>query len=125
MTDPNDVITGVAGVLIWTADFSAMLAFYRDTLGLRPRSVKPDFANFAWGSFRLSIGTHHDVHGRSRDPLRIMLNFAVADIFAWHARLAGAGVPFLRPPEQEEWGGWVATFSDPDGNTVQLLQLPS
>jgi uncharacterized glyoxalase superfamily protein PhnB len=38
-------------------------------------------------------------------------------------RLAEAGVEFLRQPEQESWGGWVATFRDPDGNTLQLLQL--
>ena len=29
-----------------------------------------------------------------------------------------------RAPEREEWGGWVATFADPDGNVLQLMQLP-
>ncbi len=29
----------------------------------------------------------------------------------------------LLKPEQESWGGWVATFKDPDGNVLQLLQL--
>jgi predicted enzyme related to lactoylglutathione lyase len=53
-----------------------------------------------------------------------MVNFAVDDIHAAHARLAAAGVTFTREPGQEPWGGWVATFSDPDGNTLQLLQLP-
>jgi predicted enzyme related to lactoylglutathione lyase len=38
-------------------------------------------------------------------------------------RLAEAGVEFIRHPEQESWGGWVATFKDPDGNVLQLLQL--
>ena len=38
-------IEGLAGVLIWTeADrFPAMAGFYRDTLGLAPRSAKSDF----------------------------------------------------------------------------------
>jgi len=53
-----------------------------------------------------------------------MVNLAVDDIRAAHARLVGAGVTFRRPPEREAWGGWVATFADPDGNTLQLLQLP-
>ena len=41
-----------------------------------------------------------------------------------HARLAAAGVTFTRPPELEPWGGRIATFADPDGNTLQLMQLP-
>lgn len=120
-------IAGLAGVLVWTEAhrFPAMLRFYRETLGLTARSVKNDFVNFDWGGVRLSVGVHAAVHGASRDALRIMIHFAVADIHAAHARLARAGVVFSRPPEREEWGGWVATFTDPDGNTLQLLQLPA
>jgi catechol 2,3-dioxygenase-like lactoylglutathione lyase family enzyme len=53
-----------------------------------------------------------------------MVNLAVDDISAVHARLAGAGVTFTRPPETEDWGGQVASFLDPDGNLIQLMQLP-
>ena len=119
-------ILGMAGVLIWTepARFEAMAAFYRDRLGLTPRTSKSDFINFDWAGVRLSVGVHDRVSGASRDPLRIMVNLAVDDIRAVHARLAGAGVVFTRPPEAEEWGGQVASFLDPDGNLLQLLQLP-
>ncbi len=115
-------LTGVNGVLVWTDQFEAMLRFYRDALGLTPRSVKDQFVNFEWGDFRLSISVHSEVHGPNRDPVRFMLNFGVDDIDAAYKRLAAAGVRFIRPPEQEPWGGWVATFADPDGNTLQLLQ---
>jgi len=120
-------IAGMAGVLIWTesARFDAMARFYRDRLGLTPRSSKPDFINFDWGGIRLSVSVHDGVRGVSRDPLRIMVNLAVDDIRAVHARLAAAGVVFTRPPEREEWGGQVATFIDPDGNTLQLMELPA
>ena len=119
-------IEGLAGVLVWTeADrFPAMARVYRDTLGLRPRSDKPDFINFDWSGIRLSVGVHAGVRGGSREPLRVMLNLTVADIQAAHARLAASGVVFSRAPEREEWGGWVATFTDPDGNILQLMQLP-
>lgn len=120
-------IEGLAGVLVWTAAdrFPAMARFYRDTLGLTPRSDKPDFINFDWRGVRLSVGVHARVDGPSREPLRVMLNLTVADIQAAHARLVAAGVLFSRAPEREEWGGWVATFTDPDGNTLQLMQLPA
>jgi catechol 2,3-dioxygenase-like lactoylglutathione lyase family enzyme len=119
-------IEGLAGVLIWTerARFDAMARFYRDRLGLIPRSSKPDFINFDWAGVRLSVSVHGGVSGPSRDPLRIMVNLAVDDIHALHARLQREGVVFTRPPEAEEWGGQVATFLDPDGNLLQLLQLP-
>ena len=119
-------IEGLAGVLIWTAAdrFPAMAGFYRDTLGLTPRSDKSDFINFDWNGVRLSVGVHAGIVGTSRDPLRVMVNLTVTDIRAVHARLVRAGVVFTRPPEREDWGGWVATFADPDGNILQLMQLP-
>ena len=119
-------IQGVAGILIWTeADrFEAMARFYRDRLGLAPRTSKPDFINFDWHGVRLSVGVHDRVRGKSREPLRIMVNLAVDDIAAVHARLAAAGVTFTRPPEAEDWGGRVASFLDPDGNLLQLMELP-
>jgi predicted enzyme related to lactoylglutathione lyase len=121
------LITGLAGVLVWTEQerFPDMARFYRDTLGLTPRSSKDDFINFDWAGVRLSVGVHDRVRGASRDPLRVMIHLTVDDIRAVHSRLARAGVVFTRAPEREEWGGWVATFADPDGNTLQLMQLPS
>jgi predicted enzyme related to lactoylglutathione lyase len=119
-------IDGLAGVLIWTAAdrFPGMARFYREALGLAPRSAKGDFINFDWRGIRLSVGVHDGIDGTSRDPLRLMINLAVTDIGAVHDRLVRAGVVFTRPPEREDWGGWVATFADPDGNVLQLMQLP-
>ena len=118
------MIGGVVGVIIWTDNLDRLLAFYRDTLGLTPHSVHPDFIAFKWGGMRLSIGKHSEVRGRTRDPNRIMVNLGVDDIQQAYESLRARGVEFLRPPEHEHWGGWVSTFSDPDGNVLQLLQQP-
>lgn len=120
-------IRGIAGVLIWTERerFDAMARFYRDQLGLTPRTSKPDFINFDWDGVRLSVSIHDRVVGESKDPFRIMINLTVDDVRAVHARLARAGVVFIRQPETEDWGGQVASFLDPDGNLVQLFQLPA
>jgi len=120
-------IQGIAGVLIWTERerFPEMARFYRDQLGLTPRTSKPDFINFDWAGLRLSVSVHDRVRGRSHDPLRIMVNLLVDDIRTVHARLLEAGVVFTRPPEPEEWGGRVATLLDPDGNMLQLFELPT
>ena len=120
------MIGGIAGVLIWTESdrFDAMARFYRDQLGLTPRTSKADFINFDWGGVRLSVSVHDRVHGVTREPFRIMVNLAVDDIDAVHGRLCAAGVAFTRPPEREDWGGRVASLADPDGNLIQLMQLP-
>ncbi len=104
--------------------FDAMATFYADILALPVRSRHVGFVNFVWGDFRLTIHAHSEVVGRAADPDRVMINFAVTDIAATHERLVRAGVEFRRPPEQEAWGGSIATFADPDGNTLQLMQLP-
>jgi lactoylglutathione lyase len=122
----SDAILGLSGVLAWTeaARYPAMRAFYVDTLGLTPRSDRERFVNFDWGGQRLTVAVHEGISSTAIDPLRLMINLDVDDIHAVAARLAANGVEFARAPEQEPWGGWVATFHDPDGNTLQLLQTP-
>lgn len=116
-----------AGVIIWTQlnHFEAMADFYQNTLSMTPVSRRSNHVAFAHGDFRLTIGVHSEIEGRTNDPLRIMINLAVPDIEAAFRRLMDLGVPIIRAPELESWGGRIATFPDPDGNTVQLLQLPN
>ena len=117
------MITGVVGVTFWTDDLERLFRFYRDTLQLPLHSRHPDFIAFQLGAVRFNIGLHDRVSGASQDPYRFMPHLGVADIHAVAARLSDAGVEFIRRPEQESWGGWVATFRDPDCNILQLLQL--
>jgi predicted enzyme related to lactoylglutathione lyase len=119
------VITGLVGVTLWTDNLEGMFQFYHGTLGLPLHSRHDDFIAFQLGEVRFNLGRHDRVRGVARDPYRIMPHLGVADIHQEHRRLSQAGVEFIRPPEQEHWGGWVATFKDPDGNVLQLLQFPS
>ncbi|MBI2935478.1 MAG: VOC family protein [Chloroflexi bacterium] len=119
------LITDLVGVILWTDHLEDMRHFYQELLGLTLHSHHNDFITFeVRPGLRLSIGTHNRVHGHNPDPHRIMVNLGVEDIHAAAQRLTAQGVEFLRPPEQEAWGGWVATFRDPDGNLLQLLELP-
>ena len=117
------MVTGVIGVTFWTDELEGMFDFYNNVLHLPLHSRHEDFIAFELGDVRFNIGRHSEVSGRSRDPFRFMPHLGVEDIHAEVKRLAAAGVEFIREPEQETWGGWVATFKDPDGNLLQLLQL--
>ena len=115
---------GVIGITIWTGDLDRLVEFYSNTLGLKLRDRKSDWANFEWGELRLNLGIHNEVRGQAGDPYRMMISFGVTDIHDECHRLEGLGVEFLRQPEREHWGGWVATFLDPDGNILQFLERP-
>jgi predicted enzyme related to lactoylglutathione lyase len=52
------------------------------------------------------------------------LSFAVPDAAARHHELQALGVPFTGLPEQQPWGGIIATLQDPSGNELQICQPP-
>lgn len=100
-----------------------MEAFYLSLLGDHLRSQRPGFVNFEWGHQRLTLTIHSDIDGRAHEPARVMVNLVVDDIDADFAALDDS-VPVVRRPEEERWGGRVCTIADPDGNYLQLMQLP-
>ncbi len=117
------MITGVVGVTIWTDNLDPMFLFYHNVLRLPLHSRHDGWLAFQLGEVRFNIGVHDRVQGTNPDPYRFMPHLGVDDIHLECRRLEEQGVEFIRPPEQEHWGGWVATLKDPDGNIVQLLQL--
>ncbi len=120
------MIQDIIGVNLFTAQMERMVAFYRDVIGLSQHSDHGELVTFdVRPGLRLNIGRHSQIWTEeSLDPFRIMLNLGVDDIQTAYARMLEQGTEFLRPPEQEAWGGWIATFRDPDGNTLQLMQQP-
>jgi predicted enzyme related to lactoylglutathione lyase len=68
------------------------------------------------------IEAHSKTAGQAREPQRHMLDLHVDDVLAEQSRLQDLGVHFIRMAEREAFGGLVATFLDPDGNYVQLVQ---
>ena len=118
------MINGLVGVILWTNDAGKLAHFYKEMLGLKVHSDHGNFVSFKWDGIRLGIGTHSEVIGNNKQPKRIMVNFGVSDIHSESKRLQSQGVKFIRQPEKETWGGWICTFSDPEGNILQLLQMP-
>ncbi len=102
-------------------DTPRLIAFYRDVLQLPLHGMGPH--NFAIGADTiLSIQHHSQVSGPTKEPTRVIFDFWVKDIDAEQARLEVQGVRFSRSKGLEYWGGVISTFSDPDGNTIQLIQ---
>jgi len=108
-------------VMVGTDQPEALARFYGEVLGL-PRVERFHDPVFDAGEAKIRILEHSRVHGRNPAPERHQINLFVDDVEAEASRLRGLGVPFVRDPEREWWGGVVATMTDPDGNYVQLLE---
>jgi predicted enzyme related to lactoylglutathione lyase len=98
-----------------------LIGFYRDVVQLPPSELG-DWA-FKAGGALLIIDRHDATQGPAREPHRYLINLGVRDIRTEEARLRSAGATFVRAAEREPWGALIATFLDPDGNYIQLIEF--
>jgi predicted enzyme related to lactoylglutathione lyase len=119
----------LGAVRIFVNDIAAAKLFYEKYLGLNVEIYDADhgFCMFDTGSTKLIVETVAPDTSHERDELvgRFTgLSFPVDDIAAAHRLLASSGIEFSGKPEKQYWGGWLATFKDPSGNGLQLVQQP-
>jgi predicted enzyme related to lactoylglutathione lyase len=108
-------------VYYWTADMSRAVAFYRDVLGLPlARRDGDDWAEFDAGGSRFAL--HGASEGHPVRPGGATAVFEVEDLDSARRRLEGRGVRFHERGGEVPGFARFASFSDPDGNTVQLIE---
>jgi predicted enzyme related to lactoylglutathione lyase len=115
---------------VFVRDLSNALPFYRDLLGLplQAGAVAQGYLVFDAGGLRLVVEPVADDSPQDEQVLvgRFSgLSFTVADIAATHSAMVARGVVFTGVPELQAWGGRLATFADPAGNELQLVQDPA
>lgn len=112
------------------ATISTAKAFYAHTLEL---PLKADGESYGYcvfrsGSVELVV---ESVPADAPDEEQVLvgrftgLSLTVPDIQLKYAQLRSKGVTFSGEPELQAWGGTLATFSDPSGNELQLVQQPA
>ena len=112
---------------IFVRDLDAARSFYRDKLGLslRAYSAESGYCVFESGAAQLVVEAVPNEAPADEQVLvgRFTgLSFAVENIAAVYQRLTSLDVPFTGAPETQTWGGILATFQDPAGNELQLVQ---
>lgn len=120
-------ITELTETCIYTSDFPACIAFYRDVLGLKLlRSGAGEFAGFDIGGRMLlifdaaesSVQTALPAHGTT-GAAHICFGIAAEDFDAWRDRLTSHGVSI---EHEHSWarGGRSLYFRDPCGHCLEV-----
>ena len=107
-------------VYYWVGEMDRAVAFYRDVLGLDlVRRDGDNWAVFDAGGRQFAL--HGAVEGRPLSPGGATAVFSVADLDGARARLSELGVEFGHEGDVAGYARF-ASFKDPDGNTVQLIE---
>jgi hypothetical protein len=105
-------------ILLGTTQPAELRDWYRRTLAPEYSGTGP----IDLGSFLLVIDQRDDLETKNSEPGRMILNFHVEDFDAVEGQLRAAGVDWLTPVTDRP-SGRFGTFTDPDGNYLQIIQF--
>lgn len=123
------------GITVLADDVTALTAFFRDALGLRPALVEEHYAAFEGDGVRFAVfsrpgmgaNTHdHPDYRMPRSGQAFELNFECADVAAVDHRLAQIvtlGGLVVAAPVRTTWGHYSAFFADLEGNIHSLFAV--
>lgn len=113
-------------VIIWSENHETLAKWYEEVLGFTVREVTthPDDSciGFDFGDTFFSIGRHDQVHGKSKDPYRIMVGFPVHSVHEAYEELKDKDITWIAKPFEAPTGAiWCMTIADPEGNILQFF----
>ena len=110
-------------LLLFSETPKNLVDFYRQVLALEPKWQEEEYTGFEVGACAFVIGPHSKVHGKNKNPERLMFNFETSDVKGEFERMKGLGAKVIAQPYQmgEDKDFWIATLADPDGNYFQLV----
>ncbi len=110
----------IYGVRVWVDDMAVAKHFYGETLGLATKWSMEVAVGYDLG-VDLIVELEDGAEVPSLVGRFVGASILVEDIQASYAALSAKGVPFEGPPEKMFWGGTLAHFKDPAGNTLTLM----
>lgn len=130
-------VLGVDTVAVVVSDARKAIPWYRDVLGIPVAYIGPETAHpgtgargtpehpghwIEMGPPRPRARIHLCVMGGTTEPGPTGITLLTDDIRAEYDRLRARGVRFLSEPARMDWGEWLCSFVDPDGNEFDLKQ---
>jgi catechol 2,3-dioxygenase-like lactoylglutathione lyase family enzyme len=113
-------LDGLDHVWFWVSDMERSVTFYRDALGLALRVRHGDeWAELEAGSVHIGL---HGSRGEHPVPHGGTAVFRVGDLDLAKAALEERGVTFEEHLGEVPGIARYASFDDPDGNSMQLIE---
>jgi predicted enzyme related to lactoylglutathione lyase len=111
---------GIKTVLHPVTDLAAAKAVYAALLGVEPIADAPYYVGFEAEGQQIGLVPNADQQGMTSP----VCYWHVTDIEAKLAEVTAAGAKVKDEPRDVGGGRLVATFTDPDGNVLGVLQDP-
>ena len=109
-------------VTFYVSDLKKAAKFYEETVGLEKKYEFSSYVGFECGG--VEIGLSPSLKGKQTADLPApSVDFLVDDVDGEYNRLKRKGVRFIKEVYDETWGGKQATFTDPDGNILEIVQI--
>jgi len=95
--------------------------FYEKILGLEKKYVFSSYVGFQCGNLEIGLVPKKTKNVQTQSSPSV--EFLVSDVDRMYRELKAKGVKFAKELHDEAWGGREASFTDPDGNTLEIVQI--
>jgi catechol 2,3-dioxygenase-like lactoylglutathione lyase family enzyme len=116
------VIKTVWGLTFYVSDLKRAARFYEETLGLEKKYEYASYVGFECGGVEIGLTPKPDEEQKS-SPLSPSIEFLGDDADKVYEELKIKGAKLIKELHDEPWGGREATFTDPDGNILEIVQI--
>lgn len=115
------MIKSVWGVTVSVSNLKKATNFYERILGLNKKYEYSSYVGFKCGGLEIGLRPGRKTKGHVENTHSI--EFFLDNVDAVFEALKKKGVVFVKEPHDEPWGGREASFLDPDGNLLKIMQI--
>jgi len=109
-------------VTFYVSDLKRAAKFYEEILDLEKKYEYSSYVGFECGGVEIGL-IPKLTQGQKVSLLSPSVEFLVDDVEKVYNELKKRGVKFIKELHYEPWGGRQATFTDPDGNILEIAQI--
>jgi catechol 2,3-dioxygenase-like lactoylglutathione lyase family enzyme len=96
--------------------------FYEKILGLEKKYEYSSYIGFECGGIEIGLIPKLE-KGQKVSSTTPSVEFLVDNVEEIYKTLKRKGVKFIKDLHDEPWGGRQASFTDPDGNILEIVQI--
>ncbi len=109
-------------ITFYVSDLKKAAKFYEETLGLEKKYEYSSYVGLQCGNVEIGLIPRLKKEEKV-NSISPSVEFLIDDVDEMYNELKNKGVNFIKELHDEPWGGRQATFTDPDGNILEIVQI--